>query len=462
MDRASASRVQVLAPGQRKRRGGDSCRLGRDIRLDHNRIQRSFPEPLSEIELDLLTLVGAIAFTDRKFRRRLSRGWARRLNVSVPVSDVAFWNQPALGTSLHDCLAFVTGDHWHIEFTRLPNRHPLQTALRADPSPFADVACVVPFSGGLDSMAGLQLWQAANPNSAVLRIGTETDRGTGYIIRRTAEGVEQPIRRVSVQLRMKVGNHAESTYRSRTFVYFATAALAARLAGVPRVLVMENGQGALGPSLIPVGLEVPHRATHPVFTAALHDFLEHVWGGYAPSFEHPNLWKTKAEMLVGAAPGSEEWAQSRSCARNPHRNKGSHLPDSCGLCGGCLLRRTALVAAGFTNLESQERFVWQNLRTRSFEESSQSNGPLQVSQRDRNIAFSSILNMKSLAELAGKEPGPSVLRVAAEVARAQRLDPRESLCRVQQLIEKHAADWFRYLGYLGNDSWVAHLGRPSR
>jgi 7-cyano-7-deazaguanine synthase in queuosine biosynthesis len=461
MDRSSVSRVQVLAAGQKKRRGAEHCRLDREVRLDHNRIQESFPKPLSEIELDLLTLIGAVGFADRRFRRRLSQGWARGLNVWVPVSDVAFWEQPSLSTALHDCLKLVTGDQWNIKFTYLPNRRQLQTTLAADPTPFADVACVVPFSGGLDSMAGLQLWQAANPDRAALRIGTETDRGTGHIIRRTAEGVEFS-KRVSVQLWMKVGNHAELSYRSRTFVYFTTAALAAKLAGVPRVLVMENGQGALGPSLIPVGSELPHRTTHPAFTTALYNFLRYVWGDQAPAFEHPNLWQTKAEMLIGAAAGAKDWSRSRSCARNPRRSKGRHLPASCGLCGGCLLRRSALVAAGFANIESQEKFVWQDLQTRSFEASSQSQQSFKVSNRDRGIAFTSILNMKFLAELAGQEPGPSVLRVAAEVARAQMLDSRESLRRVQHLIEKHAADWLKYLDYLGKDSWVTQLGQPHR
>ncbi len=288
------ARIQVVGPYDKARNGLQHCRLDRDLRLDHNRIQASFPDLLTDIDLDLLTLAGAVSYTDRTVRRRRGVCWARNLEVHVPVSDTAFWQQPLLCNALIRCLALATGDEWRIIFTQLRKRRQLQPSLRAELRPFADLSCAIPFSGGLDSTVGLKLWQAANPESSALRIGTETNRDVGEVIRRTSAGW-QPTRRVSVLLSMRVGSHPEPTHRTRTFLFFTTAALAAKLAGVGRVVVMENGQGALGPSLVPLGDEWPYRATHPLFTSSLRDLLRAVWGGSAPSFEHPHLWHPRCQ-----------------------------------------------------------------------------------------------------------------------------------------------------------------------
>jgi len=449
--------IQVIGPRDRERRATHHCRLDQQIRLDHDRIQRSFPTLLTHRDLDLLTVVGSVGFADRAVPRRRSSGWGRDLQVSIPVSDPDFWARGVLQNALTECLSLLTGDTWQIDFTRLKIVRPLQPSLHCDPKPFADVSCVIPYSGGLDSLAGLQLWQAANPNKAALRIGTDTNRDVGEVIRRTTEGWRgtEP---VSVQLVLATGEHPEATYRTRTFVFFSTAMLAAKLASVSRVLVMENGQGALGPSLVPMGDEWPYRSTHPLFTESLHRLLVHVWNGEAPVFEHPHLWKTKGELLREAARAgdTDAWRKSRSCSRNPRRNKGKGAAPSCGLCGGCILRRSSLVAAGLGALESDEDFVWKDLSRPTLEES----GCVKIAKSDRTIATTNILDMRALCGTATEPPATSVLRVADEVAGATRIGYEEAMRRVKRLVEQHRLDWNAFLDHLGPLSWVTELGRP--
>jgi hypothetical protein len=193
-------------------------------------------------------------------------------------------------------------------------------------------------------------------------------------------------------------------------------------------------------------------------TESLYRLLVHVWGGDAPVFEHPHLWKTKGELLREAARsgGTDAWRKTRSCSRNPKRSKGKGSATSCGLCGGCILRRSSLVAAGLGSLESDEDFVWKDLSRPALEES----GNVKISKSDRAIATTNILDMKSLCGTATEPPAPSVLRVADEVAGATRLGYDDAMQCVKRLVEQHRLDWNAFLDHLGPTSWVTDLGRP--
>lgn len=453
-----SARIQVMGPYDRKKKADFFCRLDHHIRLDHNRIQATFPELLTDIDLDLLTMVAAAGYADRVVRRHRGRGWGRDLEIHVPVWDLTFWARPALRNALTRTLGLLTGDAWTVRFTKLQRRRELQTALRADRTPFSDLACVIPFSGGLDSVAGLRLWQRENPRRSALQIGTETNHFVGDIIRRTSTGQESR-KRVSVRLQMAPGDHPEPTNRTRTFVFFATAALAAKLAGVRRVVVMENGQGALGPSLVPTGDEWPYRSTHPAFTSSLHRFLQLLWGPRTPTFDHPHLWQTKAEVLRLAADGdgSPFWGDTHSCSRNLRRTKQVGAP-SCGVCGGCLLRRCALAAAGVRARQGAETFVWHNLRAASLSAS----GSVAVTEHDENIAMTNVLNMRFMAELASSGSDPALLRVAAEVADAEGIGQDTAVGRLRRLVNQHRSEWIAFVDRLGSQSWVTQLGRPTR
>src|SRR3989442_8725186 len=56
-------------------------------------------------------------------------------------------------------------------------------------------------------------------------------------------------------------HHAESSFRSRPFIFYSLAAYGASLAGSKRVLIPENGQGSIGGSLVLLGNASDRKST---------------------------------------------------------------------------------------------------------------------------------------------------------------------------------------------------------
>lgn len=85
----------VCEPGSRPQSGSRACRIGRDLRIDLDKLSRFCLVELDPIEDDLLLLAGAVAFADKSLARRPSVAWRRNLHLVVPVSD------PTVGEHRH-------------------------------------------------------------------------------------------------------------------------------------------------------------------------------------------------------------------------------------------------------------------------------------------------------------------------------------------------------------------------
>ena len=105
-----------------------------------------------------------------------------------------------------------------------------------------------------------------------------------------------PIRRRS-RPEMCTRRSVESSGRSRGFKFALLSGVAAYLSGTKQVIVPESGQGALGPSLIPVGQEYEDYRNHPLFTHRMTVFLSALLD-HKVRYTHPRLWHTKAETLA--------------------------------------------------------------------------------------------------------------------------------------------------------------------
>ena len=127
------------------------------------------------------------------------------------------------------------------------------------------------------------------------------------------------------------------------------AAYGAAMSGAHRVLVPENGQGSLGGSLVPLGIEAPHRSCHPGFTTRLGRFVFSLTG-HEVGFEHQALFMTKGQVLsslVKIQSNSSEWlAAHPSCTYDARHAHDGGRKVHCGVCGNCLLRRLSVHAAG--------------------------------------------------------------------------------------------------------------------
>src|SRR5581483_7105269 len=382
------------------------CVIGRDLKIDLQALQDYCARLLSETEHDLVVLCGAVMYADRMVPRRRASGWPRDLEVTLPVNVPEAWRQPEVMAALVDALEFVSGDHWRFNFVVGAERVTVdQSSINFTNGPYV----IVPFSDGLDSYLQWKLIGKEEPAVKVLRIQT-SNRGTNERRNRSIDHTgPQQDQRLRLPVIAAVGSHPEQSYRTRTFVYFCMAALAAAKAKTTRVIIGENGVGALGPSMIAYGNECPHRTVHPAYTRRLAKFLNAVLGTNIV-FEHPQRLRTKGEVLKHALSlGVAGWERTNSCVRGPRDGLGQM---ACGACSNCLLRRTALLAAGI----EPKGFFWENLGGNSLDRGRGNPTGREARDHDWDIARHGAHVMGELAELAKLDAqAPVYLRAAWEL-----------------------------------------------
>lgn len=433
--------------------------LGVDVVIRYDRLRDYCSQHLDGVDVDLMLLAGVVAFVDRAVRRVRSHGWCRVLQITMSVHDPDCWERPEVKESLQEALKFLTGDSWQFAFVarRTQDDRALQLHLPIDRS----VKIVMPYSGGLDSFAGLVGFLRRTPNERVMLVTAEMGNAATKLIQSTVQAAGGHLRSevVGVPLRMHTIHHAEESYRTRAFLFTTLAAIASRLTGNLDVIVPENGIGAIGPSLVPFSTEHPHRAAHPGFTLRLAEFLRTL-RRTPPKFAFPHLWKTKGEVLHDlAGHGLEGWQASRSCSRNPARaKKGSN--SHCGICGGCLLRRIALHAGLGSVVGSQERYVWQNLGAADLSQACDLNATnIQTTDNDVEIAAYAVLSAKDLADQADdKVPSVDVERVASELSHCGEGNAGEVAARIVRLLRTHAKEWSGFLSSFGENGWISQVG----
>ncbi len=308
---------------------------------------------LLAIEADFIWVAMAIYLADR-FAQRSPYGlygrsyWRRKLHITIPVSDRKRWS--ALERKLVLALAFLTEDDWTIKFTA--GRRPFDEEDQAhfpqlQPQPVAWAAL---FSGGLDSAAGAVNWLQRNDARALLISGQTNGRiavGQREQVAELRTLFPQRIDHVGVEYGVpdKTGlDGFESSQRTRAFVHVAMGALAAQVMGIERLLLFENGFGALnlGCDSGQIGSQ-SSRGTHPVFLSRMSALIA---AAFARPFvvENPYLFFTKAQMLQGGAGGrfNRLFQRSFSCDRYPNY---PHRASQCGRCPSCLVRRMSLHGA---------------------------------------------------------------------------------------------------------------------
>jgi hypothetical protein len=137
----------------------------------------------------------------------------------------------------------------------------------------------------------------------------------------------------------------ESTRRTRSFLFASLGAATARLFGLDRVSLFENGVVSMNlPLLAQVVGARATRTTHPQVLAGFRDLLSGLFE--CPfSVTNPFVWRTKAEIVEGiSAHGFGDLIRdTRSCTRV--RDMTRQHPH-CGLCSQCIDRRFAVLAAG--------------------------------------------------------------------------------------------------------------------
>jgi hypothetical protein len=440
--------VDVVEPNGQGRRGRLRCEIGANLQFDTARMESYFFAQWKPVLYDALLVAAAVEFCD-KIKRRPTAGWARNIDLRIPVHEPERWSHQCVAQALHDTLDFLTGDRWHISFCQ--RQHPESAPLQGRITLPGNVAAVIPFSDGLDSRAVAGIMAQKFGDTLVrVRLGSKAfDAGN------QAHG-RQPFTSVPYKVRSVEPGFAESTARSRGFKFALLSGLAACLAQAGCVIVPESGQGALGPTLAPVGQAYPDYRSHPLFTKRMEKFLKALLD-YRVRFEFPQLWRTKGETLsqfVRECPeGPSSWASTWSCWQQNRHVSVDGRKRQCGICAACMLRRLSIHAAGLD--EPKTVYVWEDLTVPTLDAGA-AFGREKITGALREYAIAGTLHLDHLAALNHSSANERAVALAAfQLGQACGLPEPEARGRLNRMLRQHESEWKAFVGWLGPNSFIA-------
>jgi hypothetical protein len=437
--------VHVAEPGTRSVASRLRCQIEREVAFSTESLESYFFSAWKPEAYDALLVAAAVEFADKSLRRP-AHYWRRSFDLRIPVHDVERWQQPPVVEALRGALEHLTGDSWEIAFygRRREEDRPRQSSFELS----SNAQAVIPFSNGLDSRAVAGLMHRSMKDSLVrVRLAAGLQESEGLKRHRFAF--------TDVPYRVG-GDSIESSARSRGFKFALISGIAAYLSGAKEVVVPESGQGALGPSLVPVGQTYDDYRSHPAFTRKMERFLRALFD-VDVEFVFPQLWQTKAETLRQFIKecGDPLWTGTRSCWQQSRQVGLNGKRRQCGICAACMLRRMSVHAAGAD--EPQNHYVWEHLDVATFE-----NGVAvgftsdRITKRMREYAIAGTLHLDHLAALRRASGSASPLNVPAlHLSQALGLDRAEVRRRLDRLIAQHATEWCEFVASLGEESFVA-------
>ena len=305
--------------------------------------------------IELVRLAAAIFAADRSTpRRAFGSNWSRRdIEVTVPVFNPDPWE--SINDRLVALISLLSGDNWLLRFVRARSpKERINTAV-------ASASQAVLLSGGADSAIGALHARhdlGTQPCTLVSHVGATTispiQKG---VVHRLAtllgDGSQQHIQHQLVRGSKRVDGTRfpnEYTMRSRSLLFLALGLAIASIDQV-ELLVPENGFTSINPPLSPDQRgSLSTRTTHPSFLAGLRDLLPEA--GVHAELRNPFEHFTKGEMfrrageLIGRDAASKFLSSTHSCAHTGHRSFGLPVSHHCGVCFGCLVRRSSFLASG--------------------------------------------------------------------------------------------------------------------
>ena len=445
----SSIQVDVVEPGSRERKDWLRCEIGTNLKFKTAKMESYFFAQWQAVLYDALLVAAAVEFCDMT-KRRPARIWARQIELRIPVHEPDRWNHQEVATALHDALNFLTGDVWQITFYR--RKHAESAPRQGLISLRNGVSAVIPFSEGLDSRAvagimGLKL------GDKLVRVRLGTKAFDGGSRRR------EPFTSVPYKVKQGEKPFVESSARSRGFKFALISGLAAYLADAAQVIVPESAQGALGPTLVPVGQAYVDYRSHPLFTARMEKFLLALLGR-SVKFEFPQLWQTKGETLkqyvAECEEGQSALAETWSCWQQNRQVPVDHKKRQCGICAACMLRRLSMHAAGLS--EPPTTYVWENLGAEDFDGGAAASfDRKKITRAMREYAIAGALHLDHLATMRHSSANTRMIALSAfQLSRACGLPEAETRTRLDHVLGQHEAEWKNFMGSLGTSSFVAH------
>ena len=331
--------------------------------LDGEVVERELSGCFAGALADAVELALAVYTADRLCPRRPRRAnrydhyWQRRISVRVPVRSVDFWSQPSLRELLTNLLAFMTEDHWELEFVERASLGRSVQGQLFDRRPSPPVtACL--FSGGLDSLAGLAQDLIERPSDTFVLVSGYTNHRLAKVQHLLASALSDRfpdrVRLLQVPFGIRRDSHTyddeESTQRSRGFIHCLIGSAVAIVARAETLLCYENGIGALNLPLTDAQLGAQNaRSSHPIALETIGALMRRV-SGQDFEIRLPRLYQTKGEICRALVRPefSDLIRHTVSCDGYPRRVRGFA---QCGSCTSCVLRRQALKVAGLLELD---------------------------------------------------------------------------------------------------------------
>lgn len=314
--------------------------------------------------LDLLEIAAYVFAADRLTRRGSNdsvefHSWQRIMHFCMRVRDDDFWNQSDIKKHLAKVLCFMSGDHeYHFDFS--PGHSTPPTSLfdqkECNIVPHKS-PCVILFSGGLDSLAGV-IEQLRTTKNTLYLVSHESGqpsvkRTQQTLVKNLKESYPNRIQHYSFNCGLSGSPAKDETQRTRAFLYCSIACALLKRFGINSFFIYENGVTSLNfPRRQDAMNARASRTTHPkVLSLMSHLFCKIV--DKEVTIENPFWNQTKTDIftiLNKDRIGRNLINSAVSCSRGSrNRNSATH----CGQCFQCVDRRFAAYAAGLQDVDNE-------------------------------------------------------------------------------------------------------------
>lgn len=322
-------------PGIRAIRSRETNYGSKNFNYNFDELVEGLPDRLSDLHMDWMEILGFLFAADLICERGEGDvGWARELELWLPVRDPEFWElrRPLIERIWTD----LTNDglRLHFEQESYPASAPRQSRETHQPHD-----CVALLSGGQDSYVGaLEMIQQGRQPLLVSHSASGAVNGAQNAVTSNLREVESSLVRLKLSAGKARGAEAageEPSQRSRTFLFVGAAALVASLGGSGEVFLNENGIMALHVPMTAarIGSLSTHTASPPIIDRMANlanDIFED------PITVENRLVRLTKPEVVGRAVElgfGHHMVNTVSCWQIGRTSR------HCGICSPCIMRR---------------------------------------------------------------------------------------------------------------------------
>lgn len=248
-----------------------------DLNLHADSLATTVLSSVSDRAADLVRIASYVYAADQLLSRGgdadvYGRQWRRQITLCIPVSNPDLWSEETVRVRVQQTLRFLTDDAWEFHFSALPDHGQRQIPLQiSDPSAVVGNPDIVTmFSGGADSLcAAIEAVHASGHRPILVshRSALPIDarqRNLTSALRRHFPKWGFP--HLSFWIHRRGGSAADTSQRSRAFLFASLGAAVAAELGIAKVLLSDNGVVSLN---LPLNAQVvgalASRSTHPKF-----------------------------------------------------------------------------------------------------------------------------------------------------------------------------------------------------